>query len=201
VDVVRRDYPAASEILVSFPDQWEFVQSIGEADRRLYVAGLPLSREHPTRHHFAGLPSEINVSLAFYRLYRFFQLWPQPRLLIEWNEQAGQGRVAGYGDLHLQLQPVGQAQVWFGLSHAVLWECYVHQNRRSEDWQETLTELWQAVEKDLKVSKIWTLPYEPTFEEGYQQFLTRLGYSLDRENPEWWSKELARGSPVDLQQG
>jgi hypothetical protein len=191
VDIVQRDYPAASEILVSFPEQWEFVQSIGEGDRRLYVAGFPLSREHPTRHHFEGLRPEINITLLFYRLYKFFQPWPQPRLLIEWNEQAGQGRVAGYGNLHLQLQPIGQAQVWFGLNHAVLWEAYLQETRRRENWQDTLADVWQVVERDLNVSKIFTLPYDPAFEEGYQEFLTRLGYGLDRESPEWWSKEIS----------
>jgi hypothetical protein len=189
-EVVKQDYPTASEVLVSFPEEWEFVQTLKSENRTLYVGALPLSREHPTRHHFEGLRPEINVSLVFYRLYRFFQAWPQPRVLVEWNEQADQGRVAGYGDLHLQLQPVGQAQAWFGLSHAVLWECYLDETNRRGNWPETLAEVWQLVERDLHVSKILTLPHEPAFEEGYTYFLSRLGYAVDPENPEWWSKMI-----------
>jgi hypothetical protein len=76
------------------------------------------------------------------------------------------------------------------LNHAVLWEAYLQETRRRENWQDTLADVWQVVERDLNVGKVFTLPYEPTFEQGYTEFLSRLGYALDPDNPAWWSKEL-----------
>lgn len=157
VEVVRRDYPTASEILVSFPDQWEFVHSLKSQERRIYIGAFPPERAHPSRDHFHGLAPEINVDLVFYRLYKFFQPWPRPTVIVNWVELAGRGRVSGFGETRVQLHPIGQAQAWFGPNHAILWECYMHEIHRRGNWPETLAEVWQTVEKDLCVPKILTL--------------------------------------------
>jgi len=82
------DYPAASEILVSFPDKWELIHQMRRGDRTLYIAAMPPSEESPRRDHFYGLPPEINLELTTYRLDKFFQPWPMPSIiasLIEAN--------------------------------------------------------------------------------------------------------------------
>lgn len=188
MDVLKADYPAASEVLISFPDQWEYIDTLQFAEHRLYIAGFPIERAFHGRDHFEGLPPEINVNLVFYRLYKFFQPWPMPQLVVQWNDRKGEGRVIGDRGFKLQLQPVGQAQAWFGLTHAVLWEAYFAESRRVANWKETLAEVWNVVEKDLDVPTIFTPPHEPTFPRGYREFLTGLGYAPDIEHPSWWSK-------------
>lgn len=188
VDRVRRDIPQASEVLVSFPDKWEFLDTVPHERDSIYLAAFPLERAFPRRNHFEGLPPEINVDLVFYRLYKFFQPWPLPQVVVAWNPRQGEGRVIGERGLKLQLQPVGQAQAWYGVSHAVLWEAYIDESRRLRNWQDTLAQVWGVVEKDLDVPKIFTAPQAPTFPEGYREFLTRMGYAQDPEYPVWWSK-------------
>ncbi len=190
VEVVARDFPAVSEVLVSFPDQWELVQSIDSGQNQLYIAGLPISRAWLNRDHFHGLAPEINVSLVFYRLYKFFRPSPMPGLRVTWNDQIEEGGVSGVDDLKIQLQPMGQAQAWFGASCAVLWECYFHETYRGADWRRTLCEVWRTVETDLQVPKIFTLPCDPAYQTGYNEFLSEQGYTVDSENPEWWSKDI-----------
>ena len=93
------------------------------------------------------------------------------------------------GSLRVQLQPIGQAQVWTGESFAVLWEGFLNEmGRRGDAWQANLTQFWYAVEDDLGVNKIFTQPHEPTFEKAYPQFLEHLGYTPDPEFERWWSK-------------
>lgn len=193
---VARDYPAATEILLSFPETWELTQVLrtGDAIPPIYVGAFPTGKEKPRRDHFAGLSPEINLSLTSYRLYKFFQPWVTPNVLIDWNAKTGVGRVSGYGDTRINLQSLGQAQVWFGKDVAILWECYFAESRRTMQlWKETLASVWQTVEKDVAVGKIFTAPHEPEFVEGYKEFLTHLGYSQDRGHPVWWSK--ANSSP------
>ena len=182
------DYPAASEVLVSFPDQWELIYQMRREDTPLYIAAMPPSQEQPRRDHFYGLLPEINLELTTYRLYKFFQPWPMPSVIASLDETTGTGQVLKGGDLKIQLQPFGQAQAWLGQTCGVLWECYLHETARTANWQETLYEIWQAVERDMKVARIFTQPHEPTFEEGYPDFLSRLGYQPDPESPRWWSK-------------
>jgi hypothetical protein len=74
---------------VSFPDQWELVDVLtqGRGDRQsmLYVASTPIERERPRRDQFPDLPAEVNFSLVSYRLYKFFEPWPQPTLYVDWR--------------------------------------------------------------------------------------------------------------------
>lgn len=192
VEIVTGDFPAASKISVSFPEQWEYVETIKTAKSRLYIAGFPIERAFNGREHFEGLPPEINVDLVFYRLYKFFQPWPMPQVTVGWNNREGEGRVIGDRGYKLQLQPVGQAQAWFGLTHAVLWESYFDESRRFANRQETLAQVWGVVEKDTHAPKIFTAPHEPAFPQGYRDFLTKLGYAADAEYPLWWSKTMER---------
>jgi len=191
---VAQDYPAAGEILLSFPETWELVQVLRTADQAtpIYVGAFPAGAEKSGRDHFAGLSPEINLSLTSYRLYKFFQPWVMPTVLVDWNFKQGQGRVSGYGDSKVSLQPLGQAQVWSGNEAGVMWECYFNESRRTSlTWKETLAAVWQIVEKDIAVSKIFTAPHEPEFVEGYRDFLSTLNYTQDREHPLWWSKTIS----------
>jgi hypothetical protein len=196
ITAVSNAYPHASEILVSFPDEWELVETIQQRRRErtnpLYIAAMPLEPERPTRDHFAGLSPEINLSLNSYRLYRFFQPWPMPTILVDWNAYLRQGRVVGNKDLKVQLQDLGDAQTWTGPEVGVLWECFMHsRGEETKAWQETLAEIWQIVEKSMGVTKVFTPDHEPTMEpEAYRQFLERLGYSPYAASPRWWSKNL-----------
>lgn len=186
-----RDYPGA-EILVSFPDKWQLVECLQQADRLHYVAGFPSSYEKPHRDHFLGLSPEINRSLTTYRLYKLFEPWPIPLLQVVWDQGKNEGRVLDGCQLRVQLQPVGQAQIWRGSTEGVLWECYLFESQRQqEDWQEELSSFWQAVERDMKVNRIFTQPHEPTFEPGHTDFLSRLGYAPDPECEHWWSKTIS----------
>lgn len=189
VDVAREDFPAASEVLVSFSDQWELIDTVQCAGGLLYIAGFPIERSFSRRDHFEGLPAEINVDLVFYRLYKIFQPWPMPQIIIEWDQNKEEGRVIGHRGFKLQLQTVGQAQAWFGVTNAVLWEAYFDESRRFANWPDRLAEVWGLVENDIRVPKIFTAPHEPAFPEGYQDFLTRLGYTPDADYPLWWSKQ------------
>ncbi len=186
---VSIDYPAASGILVSFPDKWELICQMKREGTPLYIAAWPPSEEKADPEHFHGLSPEINLELTTYRLYRFFQPWPMPSFTVAWDKAAGKGQVVGGGPLTVQLQPLGQAQTWCGPNYGVLWECYAHETtRRKADWQEMLYEIWQTVEKNMEVGKIFTQPHEPAFEGDYTEFLSRLDYHPDPESPGWWSK-------------
>lgn len=189
---VAIDYPQASEILVSFPEEWEVVGQIRRENSTLYIAGLPASQEQPRRDRFYGLPAEVNLALTQHRLYRLFLPWPQPSVLVGWDEASGTGRVLKLGDVKVQLQPIGQAQAWFGASVGLIWECYLFEAGRKARWQEELAAFWRAMEGDLGVAKLCTPPHEPTFEEGYTDFLGRLGYAPDPEYSRWWSKNRWR---------
>jgi hypothetical protein len=87
------------------------------------------------------------------------------------------------------MQTAGQAQVWKGESAAVLWECYIlgASQEVTTDYEE-LRQFWQAVEKDIGVPHLLTLPYDPAFQEGYTDFLSSLGYTADPLTPGWWRK-------------
>lgn len=188
---VALDYPEASEVLVSFPDKWELVHQLQQEDTRRYIAGMPPRQEEPRPDHFYGLTKEINLEVSTYRLYKMFEPWPQPSIHVSWNEMTNTGRVEGMGDLKIQLYSLGQAQAWYGNQHGVIWECFFHETRRREaTWQDDLVEFWLAVERDLAVKKVFTEPHEPAFEDGYQNFLSRLGYAPDLDYPRWWSKTI-----------
>ena len=189
IAVAAKDYPGA-EIGVSFPKQWELVQAFKSNQARLYVASLPPSQERTREDRFLGLPPEINRSFNTYRQYKLFEPWPQPIIPVAWDEAKGEGRVLAGGRLRVQLQPLGQAQIWKGDTDGLVWECYFHQSRQQrENWQMELTTFWQAVERDMGVKKIFTQPYEPTFEQGYRDFLSHLGYTSDPNYERWWSKQ------------
>ncbi|MFQ5796731.1 MAG: hypothetical protein ACE5JP_17010 [Candidatus Bipolaricaulia bacterium] len=186
---VAIDYPEASEILVSFTDKWELVHQMGRGDTPLYIAAMPPSKEEPRRDHFYGLAPEINLELTTYRHYKFFEPWPLPSIHVSWDETTGTGRVEGMGDLKIQLNSLGQAQAYYGKEVGLIWEAYFH--RGTEIAEVTWVAFWEAVERDLGVGKIYTEPHEPTLDqEDYTDFLSRLGYAPDPDNPRWWSKTI-----------
>ena len=150
---------------------------------------MPATQEKPGKHEFHPLPATINQSLTRYRHYKLFEPWPQPTLYVEFPEGESVGQVTGYGDLKLQLQPIGQAQAWFGTEYGVLWEAYLFETRRRGNWQEEMAHFWQAVEQAMGAQTVFTQDHEPTFEEGYTDFLRQLGYAPSRY-PRWWSKTI-----------
>ena len=191
-DAVAADFPGYTDIAVSFPDQWESVQELRPADGPLYVAGLPRQQERSDSERFYGLPGDINRTLTTYRQYKVFQPWPQPTLLVEWDAQRGTGTVLRQESLTIQLQPIGQAQAWWGDTYGVIWECYFFSAHLRPTWTGELVTCWQAVAIDIGVSTIFTEAHEPDFPEGkldYTDFLTILGYSPDPiADGRWWSK-------------
>ena len=193
IDVAARDYPSASEILVSYPDQWQLVHTFRREDVPLYIAGFTPSRESPREDHFFGLPPEINRELTTHRLYKLFEPWPQPIIPVAWNVAEEKGRVLPGGHMRVQLHPLGQAQTWTGLKYGVLWEGYMFEaGRQRPGWQQELTTFWQMVEQDMGVKKILTQPHDPDFEGDYPEFLSQLGYALDPEFPQWWGKVVEK---------
>lgn len=191
IGATASDYPSATEILVSFPEEWELVERMSRGNTPLYIAAMQPEEERPRRDQFYGLSPEINLTLTAYRLYKFFRPWPMPSIVASWNVATGRGRVERVDDLKVQLQSIGQAQAWFGETYGVLWECYFDETRRREPgWQEELAAIWRIVEKSMEVTKMFTQPREPAFEEGYAEFLTRLGYEPDASCPKWWSKAM-----------
>jgi hypothetical protein len=188
IAAARADYPSAAEIRVSFPDEWQLIHAFNQDELPLYVAGMPPTQERSRADHFFGLPAEINRSLTTYRLYKLFQPWPRPVIPVMWDHVRGEGRVLPGGRLEVQLQPLGQAQIWQGEQASVLWECYLHETRRSATWQAELTQFWQAVERDMDVRTIFTQPHEPAYADDYPAFLSSLGYAPDASFPQWWSK-------------
>ncbi len=186
------DYPTASRILVSFPERWELVRALRGGDRPRYVAAFPPEGERPRRDHFYGLSETINLSLDTYRLYKLFDPWPTPILPVSWDFGRDEGRIERGGRLEVRLQELGQAQTWTGEACGVLWECLHHRTRGEANWWEELAQFWQAVEADMQVGHIFTLPADPAYpRQAYRDFLADLGYGPDREHPQWWSKEMA----------
>jgi hypothetical protein len=188
---VAQDYPDADKILVSFPEEWKFVQRI-KGEETAYVASLPSSQEVPRRNHFQGLPPAVNDSLTTYTHYKLFNPWLSPILTVSWNEVAGVGRVESVDSVNIQMQTAGQAQVWQGEAAAVLWECYIlGASQEVTTDHEELRQFWQAVERDIAVPHLLTLPYDPAFTDGYTDFLRQQGYKPDPLLPEWWRKVLS----------
>lgn len=188
-EAVAADYPGA-EIRVSFPKQWALIGRLPRDDVALYVAGFPLSQEQPRADQFFGLPPEINHAFSAYRLYKLFEPYHTPHFQVAWDTQPGQGQIIGQARPHIQLQPIAQAQIWTGEGVGLIWEVYFFETRRGGiDWLTELTLFWQAVEQDMKVDTIFTQPQEPTFQEGYPDFLLRLGYRPDPRFEGWWCKQ------------
>jgi hypothetical protein len=186
---VQLDFPAATEILVSFPDEWELIQTLKRNDWPLYAAALPVQAEKADDDHFYGLSPAINRTLNKYHHYKLFEPWPAPVLPVSWDAVKGEGRIERGGRLDVRLQPIAEAQAWTGGMFGVLWECFMFETRHQTHWQEELAAFWQAVENNMKVAKIFTQPHDPAFSEGYPDFLAALGYQPDRDFQEWWSKE------------
>lgn len=186
-EAVAQYYPGA-EILVSFPDKWQWITSFKREYTSLYVAGLPPTLEQLSSTHFRDLSPEINHSLTRYRLYKLFEPWPSQRFQVAWNTHTGEGQLQDHGRPQVQLRPIGQAQAWTGNRYGLLWEAYLFDSQQQPYWMDTLGQFWQAVEQDMRVDTIFTQPHEPTFSEGYTDFLSRLGYGPDPDFAGWWRK-------------
>lgn len=88
---VAVDFPTASEVLVSFPDEREVIGSVKRDGLVLYIAGLDTETERPSADHFYGLSPEINMALTHYRHYKLFQLWPMPTIVASFDPFLGVG--------------------------------------------------------------------------------------------------------------
>ncbi|MBN1218753.1 MAG: hypothetical protein JXM69_07490 [Anaerolineae bacterium] len=188
VEAVARDY-ARAEVRVSFPDNWQLVQTLRQSSGPRYLAGFPPSQEPIRNDHFSGLPPEINRCLTTYRLYKLFEPRPTPVFEVAWNSYLGEGRLIGAGRPQVHLYPRGQAQIWRGEIYGVLWDCYLTEQVEQPHGPEELAQFWQAVEEDMAVSTIFTLPLEPAFGGDYPEFLRQLGYAPTLAYAGWWSKQ------------
>lgn len=190
IQAVAADFPHASEILLEFPDEWLLTAHLA-GEPPLYIGGWT-HEERVRSDHFRHLPQEVNASLTHYTLYRFFEPWPMPSLLVAWNAGTGSGRVIKPTGFNVQMQALGQAQIWHGDTDAVLWECYYYASGREDTgWEGRLAQVWQQVENDIGARVFYTLPHEPAWPAGrasYQEFLRRLGYAPASQSLIWWSK-------------
>ena len=183
------DYPGAAEIMVSFPGKWELIHKMQRGEIPLYIAAIPVDDEPPRQDRFHDLTAKINLDLTSYRIFKLFQPWPLPSVIASWDEKTGKGQVEGMGALRVHLQPIGQAQAYFGRDFGVLWECYLYEQARKEgDWQEKLRTFWQTVEAEMNVAEVFTLAHDPAWEQNYPAFLQGLGYVPDPDFGGWWSK-------------
>lgn len=205
---ILADYPGASQVLLSFPDDWEIVAKLTRGERTIYVGAFAPEQQRPDRDHFCGLSAATNLALDRYRHYKFFTPWAMPSLYVRFVNGSDTGHVVGYGPLRVQMREVGQAQVWYSSSPrsreeldsaesastggvALIWECYTFTTCRDAGWLEGLSALWQVIECDLNaigIRQIYTQPKEPTISDGYEDLLLNLGYAPDGECPAWWSK-------------
>jgi hypothetical protein len=181
------DYPSACEIMVSFPGKWELVRRMQRGETPLYIGAIPTEDETPRPDRFHDLTTKINLDLTSYRMFKLFLPWPMPSVIASWKEEAHEGRVEGMGDLRVHLQPIGQAQAYFGRDFGVLWECFLYEQTRKEgDWQTELNTFWRTVEGEMDVAEIFTLGRDPAF-------LQALGYAPDPDFGGWWSKWSGEG--------
>jgi hypothetical protein len=161
-----------------FIDEAELIGVLSEGEHHLFLAGY---EKEPVRrgssHEFPFLSPAENTGLHTYRDLRPLLPWPQPVIGVSWNPEKGSGRVvSGPTRANVIMQPVGQAQVWYGNEVGVLWEAYLHHG-----YDPLLPHLWEQVEKFLAsqgVSKMYTLAHDPEYEqEFYTAFLTARGYT------------------------
>ncbi len=87
----------------------------------------------------------------------------------------------------IQMQPVGEAQAWWGGGIGVLWEAFLAKIPETEQGCSLplLHGLWDLIEAFLlsrRVMRIVTLPQDPAYDPAfYQAFLAERGYR--REGP------------------
>lgn len=194
---VERDFPTASRVYG--PDHFEVISVITfregtsgrffEDTERLYIAALPPQNQRKLADRFSDLPAAINRDLCQYRFFKFFYPAVAPILTAVWREGAGYGQVMGLKQVDIWLQEIGRAQVWYGSSYAVLWECYLHEAGREEvsrfeSWEQVLARVWQEVEGTIPPTTL-TMAHDPAFDTAwYQAFLQQMGYKPYQK--QWW---------------
>lgn len=194
---VGRDFPTASGVYG--PGHFEVISVITlkegtpgrlfEDTKRIYIAALPPQNQGERANRFSGLPAAINIDLRQYRFFKFFYPVVVPILSAVWREGADYGQVTGLKQADIWLQEIGRAQVWYGSSYAVLWECYLHEDGREEvgrfeSWEQVLAKVWREVEGTIPPTTL-TMAYDPAFDTAwYQAFLRQMGYKPYRK--QWW---------------
>jgi hypothetical protein len=118
-----------------------------------------------------------------------------PAIVVDWNAYLVRGHLIGKKDMKAQLQDLGDGQTWTVQEVGILWECFYHsRGREIENWQESLSQVWQVVENSMEMKTIFTPDYDPTIEpEACRDFLEGLGFAPELASPRWWSKIIAQG--------
>src|SRR3954470_15597551 len=82
VDAVHEDFKGVRDVRVAFPDNWDLVARVGMPDpERLLVRTIYIASDQPERQprgwEPGGLPREWNKDFEWYRLFKFYEPWPQ----------------------------------------------------------------------------------------------------------------------------
>lgn len=132
---------------------------------------------------FSFLTPEANRGLSRYVQAQVLEPWPQPLIDVAWPEQ-GAGVVSKISRVDVLLNPVGDAQLWYGGETGVLWEARFWQPVKARsDHAALLHRLWELCELYLAergVRFIYAYDRDPAFEsDGYAAFLAARGYDRD----------------------
>lgn len=198
LEQVKKDFPTACNVFG--PGRFKVVSIIFltegtlkrfyEEAERLYIAALPSQSQKRQTNRFPGLPIDVNRDLSRYRLFKVFYPTAVPALTIVLRNREGLERVTSLRQVHIHLQEVGQAQVWYGSSYAVLQECCLNEAGQKEVgrfalWEQVMLRVWKEIEATLPPT-ILTPSHSPAFDTfWYQDFLRQLGYTSYQE-PRWW---------------
>ena len=87
---------------------------------------LPYAPDFPFLH-----PEETAV-LAHYLQVRPLEPWPQPLVEVSWNSAEATGVSSSIQSVDVLLNPVGNAQLWWGGATGVIFEAFFDaRNRRT----------------------------------------------------------------------
>jgi hypothetical protein len=189
LDIVSREYPSGTKIHLGNLVEFEFVQELRKSGELLYVAALPTHKEQPQQGRVPGLSPEINVTLTQFRMYKLLRAVPTFTSPYKTTMKQNRNIIMKNRCIDIRLESIGDAQTWTGVEFGIVWECFIYTGSRDKNWQLVLTPFWQAVEKSMNVSKIFTLPHDPAYPVGYKPFLRRFGYAQDTDFSFWWSKK------------
>ena len=146
------------------------------------VAGK--DEELPYAPDFPFLQPEETAALAHYLQVRPLEPWPQPLVEVNWNSAEATGVSSAIQSVDVLLNPVGNAQLWWGSTTGVIFEAFfeVRTEERPNEFGQ-LQQLWGQCERYLAskgVREVWTYNRDPRYDdELYKTFLCEQGYVLD----------------------
>ena len=150
----------------------------------------------PYAPDFPFLQPEETAALAHYTQVRPLEPWPQPLVEVSWNSAETTGVSSSIHGVDILLNPVGNAQLWWGGTTGVIFEAFF-EGRTEERPNELglLRQLWGQCEVYLAskgVREVWTYNRDPRYdEELYKTFLRVQGYFLDVARAEFPGGQIA----------